>query len=73
MDNLNLIDLLFYMEKYKYIFIFLIFLIVFYFKLKKNIKLFKKIIYLQIFYILFIYTNNFKFSIFHIFKWLALN
>ena len=37
MDNLNLIDLLFYMEKYKYIFIFLIFLIVFYFKLKKNI------------------------------------
>ena len=41
MDNLNLIDLLFYMEKYKYIFIFLIFLIVFYFKLKKNIcKLF---------------------------------
>ena len=39
MDNLNLIDLLFYMEKYKYIFIFLIFLIVFYFKLKKNIKI----------------------------------
>ena len=40
MDNLNLIDLLFYMEKYKYIFIFLIFLIVFYFKLKKNICIF---------------------------------
>ena len=38
MDNLNLIDLLFYMEKYKYIFIFLIFLIVFYLMIK-NIKI----------------------------------
>ena len=49
MDNLNLIDLLFYMEKYKYIFIFLIFLIVFYFKLKKNIYKFNLIL-----------LNNFK-------------
>ena len=58
MDNLNLIDLLFYMEKYKYIFIFLIFLIVFYFKLKKNICI-NNYRFIKINFIFYIDKNSF--------------